>query len=323
MFEGLPAAAFAFFAELATHNDRQWFAAHTDLYRSLVDEPWRRLIESVAVPLAERLPGVDAAVKTGRVLSRVNQQWPRAGAHYRTGLRATFAGLGRKPEGGVFVALDASGVRAGVEVQAGSEAWWRVAAQLEAHGWPAVAEDLRWWLAGEAWSVGEAARLAEAMRSRRRGSLRLASVWVADEAVAAGPTLAERIWSALVGALPLYVWGWDESGAEVAHGDAVASPSGLSGAAVRETTLPAEAGDAEGQETARAGDGTGDTGETGAAVDEGPSDGYNPPAGRAPGAEHLPRLPRALGRALARRAADEGVTVEAFILYALTVAAAG
>ena len=272
-FEGLPTTAFAFFAELAAHNDRAWFAANVEIYRVDVDRPWRRLVEAVAGPVARRLPAVDAAVKTGRVLSRIQLQWPRPGAAYRTGLRATFAApeQGRRPDCSMFVSLDASGLRAGAEVRAGSEAFARVQRHLEGQTWVEAGDGLVWSIAGDAWPGGEASDLAARLAGVRRGSLRLVGAWNPEEAVATGAALAPRIARCMEEAAPLYEWGVG------AAADARAPNA----------PLPP------------------------------PDQGAATPEGR------LPTLPRELRSALAIRAEEQGVTLEAFMLYVLTRAATG
>ncbi len=226
-FDGIPAAAFAFFATLAQDNTRRWFAAHAETYRVCVDRPWRALITSVAAAVGDALPDLDTAVKTGHVLCRVPLQWPRPGAAYRTGLRAAFA----PPEGErrsgacLFVSLDASGIRAGTEVAAGTTEWDRVLADLEA------AEGAQW---GERWGSiphtpsaplcltvagaradpAQPAGVAVRMRTARRGaSLRWAAFWPADDTAVQTAALAATVWVALRNGIPLYLWATGATGA--------------------------------------------------------------------------------------------------------------
>lgn len=46
-FQGIPAGAFGFYAELQDHNNRQWWLEHKDSYSSLVREPLTSLLEEL------------------------------------------------------------------------------------------------------------------------------------------------------------------------------------------------------------------------------------------------------------------------------------
>jgi uncharacterized protein (TIGR02453 family) len=50
-FSGFPPEAFAFFANLAKHNDREWFHAHKDVYERACREPMKALMAAIDPPL--------------------------------------------------------------------------------------------------------------------------------------------------------------------------------------------------------------------------------------------------------------------------------
>jgi len=330
-FAGLPAAAFTFFAALAEDNTKQWFLAHSETYRTCVDHPWRALVGSVAGRLAGVLPDLDAEVKTGHVLSRINLQWPRPGAAYRTGLRATFAApeAGRRPGASLFVTLDASGVRAGAEIAAGTEEWGRVLERLD-HGGPTPAAvcplPLRWVVAGEVLDPADTAALSTRLRTvRRAGALRWSAEWGDDEALVGTPGFAEWVWEALHGALPLYLCATDVDGRTDGPVDApvhpkppapTEAPSGTEGGRSSPAPVPEREADAAAASFTP--------------VPSAPAELDRPVrgAGRRDPAQTgdallMPPLPLSLQRALGARAGREGVSVEAFILFALTRAAGG
>ena len=373
-FDGIPAAAFAFFAALAQDNTRRWFTAHAETYRVCVDRPWRALIAAVAARVGDTLPDLDTEVKTGHVLSRINLQWPRPGAAYRTGLRAAFAApeAGRRPGACLFVSLDASGVRAGAEVAAGSPEWERVLQGMDSGSGqdaggllPAVpaappSAGLRWTVAGQALEAAAGAdipgaEIAGRMRAvQRAGGLRLAEGWSADDAAVGTPPFADAVWEAVRGALPLYLRAAGVLGptadAAVDGPGPMPGSDGVSGAdtgpgatqgmrgeragSVRrieaEITSARAAMEASGLAAGAASPvpAAAEFPSGGTAALRRPHGAHARPAGyraavSAPEAlSGAPPLPRSLQRALAARAEAEGVAMDAFIVFALTQAAA-
>jgi len=311
-FEGLPPAAFSFFAGLAGHNTHEWFSANTAVYREAVDRPWRALAAAAARQLGTWLPDLDTSLRVGHVLSRINMQWPKPGAAYRTGLRAAFGQVGvLRPLGAaLLLSLDAGGVRAGTEVLAGTAQWARAMRALEVPG-PVGAQgyaSLAWTVAGEPSVEGEV--LARMQGLRRRGSLRLAATWSAQEAAALGPRLEAAVLEALWGSIPLYL-----AAAGAGRGAALAGLDGTAPAAPAPPAPPAERGpDAE--RLGRCADLC-----AAALVAEGP--GREARLGAQETPDPWPALPRALRAALEQRAAAEGVPLHTFLVFALTRAAAG
>lgn len=347
-------ATFAFFAGLAASNTREWFAAHRAVYREAVDRPWRALIAAVAVGVAHDLPEVDAAVKTGHVLSRIQNQWPRPGLAYRTGLRASFTeGKGARGAGPrLWVSLDASGVRAGAELPLAGTAAARWLGRLDRYGGAACGVwdgPLSWWVEREAIVPAPAESLAACCRrlAAGRGSIRAEACWPAlgMKGVVPAPAFARDVLAAVREAMPVYLAAtepdesrWQERTARMARGqraeargwaaaaDAPAgglasAPSwarpGGAGAVVLpgvEATAPVE-GPAVGPEATRSGrDGLAAVVATRRHLAR---SRRTPSPGMAPG---CPALPRSLRAAIARRASDEGVSPEAFIVFALACA---
>jgi len=64
-------AAFRFFRQLATHNDKQWFEARRDEYETEVRQPMRELIEELDARLARFAPEIGGDPK--RSMFRINR----------------------------------------------------------------------------------------------------------------------------------------------------------------------------------------------------------------------------------------------------------
>jgi uncharacterized protein (TIGR02453 family) len=68
-FEGFPAEALVFLADLGRNNDRAWFQEHRDEYDRLLLEPARDFVEAIG----ERLPEAQADPRVGRSIMRINR----------------------------------------------------------------------------------------------------------------------------------------------------------------------------------------------------------------------------------------------------------
>lgn len=313
-FGGLTPDAFAFFSALAAENTREWFQAHANVYRQAVDRPWRALLGILTEPLRDWLPDLDTDLRVGHVCSRINRQWPRAGAVYHTGLRAVFAprGAPRPAAAALGVAIDATGVWAGAEVRAGTPAWSAACQAAADPAWVRLAAGpgVAWALAGRPVAPPDVAACAR--RAGRRAVLRLGSAWDATTAAALGKRLPEAVRDALWRSLPLYV-------------------AAMGAARAAEAQGPDGAGEQAGAVAPAAAPGHG--------VEPVPSPPAAPPKVRArwtrrrlgsperkaeaPGGRPLPRLPAALHGTLRDIAAAEGVSLEAIVVFALTRFAAG
>jgi uncharacterized protein (TIGR02453 family) len=69
VFTGFPPGAARFLAELAAHNDRDWFAAHRADYDALLLEPARAFVAAVG----ERLPAMQADPRVNGSILRQNR----------------------------------------------------------------------------------------------------------------------------------------------------------------------------------------------------------------------------------------------------------
>jgi uncharacterized protein (TIGR02453 family) len=81
-FGGFPPEAFRFFTDLATHNDRDWFQAHKDVYERACREPMKALMAALDPPFGAGW------------MSRINNdmRFNRERAPYKTRLEAGVKG---------------------------------------------------------------------------------------------------------------------------------------------------------------------------------------------------------------------------------------
>jgi uncharacterized protein (TIGR02453 family) len=81
-FAGFPPEAFTFFANLAKHNDREWFHAHKDVYERACREPMKALMAAIDPPFGAGW------------MSRINNdmRFNRDRAPYKTRLEAGVKG---------------------------------------------------------------------------------------------------------------------------------------------------------------------------------------------------------------------------------------
>ncbi len=70
-FPGFPKRTVPFFRELATHNDRDWFAAHKAEYEAAVMEPSRAFVLAMGERLRRLSPGIKAEPRTDGSLFRI------------------------------------------------------------------------------------------------------------------------------------------------------------------------------------------------------------------------------------------------------------
>lgn len=266
---GLSPECFAFLAELAAHNTREWFHEHAGAFAAVVERPWHGLLRAVAPTLEEWLPDLETGLHHPGVLSRMPSRWPRPGATYQTTLRAHFAPRGhpRPPAVALTVRLEPSGVRAATEVRAGTAEWAAALAGARDRRWTRLAGpgQPEWTLNGRPVPPLDVAARMEG--AGRRAVLALGATWDAARAADLGAALGRAVREALWASLPLYL--------------------AASGTAAR----PAPE-----------------------APDPAPAEADGAP---------LPRLPIALQRRLAAEAERQGVSLEAWIVFALTRAALG
>jgi uncharacterized protein (TIGR02453 family) len=66
-FDGFPAEAFEFFEQLARHNNRDWFQAHTDVYERACREPMKLLVAELgANPATTKLTRINRDMRFSR-----------------------------------------------------------------------------------------------------------------------------------------------------------------------------------------------------------------------------------------------------------------
>ncbi len=125
-FEGFTEDTLAFIADLAAHNDRDWFAANKQRYESSVLGPEKEFVETIRAPLAAIAPGASAEPRVNGSIFRINRdtRFSRDKSPYKTHVDLWFwMGPERKTSpGGYFVRLTADSVWVGGGVHALSDA---------------------------------------------------------------------------------------------------------------------------------------------------------------------------------------------------------
>ncbi|AHF03943.1 hypothetical protein MARPU_08750 [Marichromatium purpuratum 984] len=148
-FEGFPADCFAFFSDLARHNDRAWFNANKARYRASVVEPMGAFITAMAPPLARISPHFVADPRPhGGSMFRIQRdmRFSRDGRPYKTHVACHFRHqTGKSAHApGFYVELTPERVRygGGIWLAPGPElALIRQAIVDDVDGWRAVIED--------------------------------------------------------------------------------------------------------------------------------------------------------------------------------------
>ena len=72
-FTGFPKAGFAFFRELAAHNDRDWFEAHRAAWDEQIVPAMALLCTELKARVADVLPGLQLVPRVGGSLLRLNR----------------------------------------------------------------------------------------------------------------------------------------------------------------------------------------------------------------------------------------------------------
>jgi uncharacterized protein (TIGR02453 family) len=141
VFEGFGEGTFAFIADLAEHNDRDWFEANRDRYERYWLTPGLDFVEAMGPALDAVTPGVHAEPRVNGSLYRINRdvRFTKDKRPYKTHLDFIFweGDGGRKRSPGYFVRLvaDAVLVAAGRhEFDAATLAAYRAAIDEDATG---------------------------------------------------------------------------------------------------------------------------------------------------------------------------------------------
>ena len=215
-FQGFPDEAFAFFRDLAAHNERAWFLANKERHERAVKAPMAALVADVGAALAVR--GVPLVGDPGTALFRINRdvRFSRDKSPYKTNAGAVLSRDGGKRSQGVLY------------IQAGAEGGFAAAGfyQLDPAGLGAFRDEIvesaaRW--AATAASLAKAGlnlRRDDALTLMPRGyesgtahadDLKLKSFIVLHPLTVAElghGGLAEQLAEFARGALPLLEFGW-------------------------------------------------------------------------------------------------------------------
>ncbi len=119
-FTGFDPAAFSFLRDLADHNDRAWFRAHREVYRTHLLEPARAFVTAMGEQLAAFSPGVHADPRVNGSILRIarDTRFSSDPTPYRTHMALWFwEGDGPSREcPGYFMRLDADSVVLGAGI---------------------------------------------------------------------------------------------------------------------------------------------------------------------------------------------------------------
>lgn len=99
-FRGFPPGALAFFGELATHNDREWFNAHKDDYERSLKAPMMDLVADLTTALSAR--SVPLHGEPRRALFRLHRdvRFSKDKSPYKTHIAAVLTRDGEKSSQG-------------------------------------------------------------------------------------------------------------------------------------------------------------------------------------------------------------------------------
>ncbi|MEL6622095.1 MAG: TIGR02453 family protein [Pseudomonadota bacterium] len=102
--------AFSFFENLAENNNREWFNAHKDEFKSDVDTPFLELLEALSAQLADAKISFRGGPKTKFKMNR-DVRFSNDKSPYKTAISALLTPSGTKDEmGGVlYVHMDRAG----------------------------------------------------------------------------------------------------------------------------------------------------------------------------------------------------------------------
>jgi uncharacterized protein (TIGR02453 family) len=118
-FPGIPRAGIKFLADLARHNDREWFQPRKETYENLVKLPMIELVSELNRDVARVAPG--HTVIPEKALSRIYRdvRFAKDKSPYKTNIYAVWRGqgVGRHEGAGFYVSVS------GKEVEAGGGLW--------------------------------------------------------------------------------------------------------------------------------------------------------------------------------------------------------
>jgi uncharacterized protein (TIGR02453 family) len=104
VFDGFSPEAMAFLADLAIHNDRDWFKARQDVYEREVKRPMQALVRSVAARLEAEALGLTGSPKTAIFRIHRDTRFSPDKTPYKPWTACYFSATGSKKEdGGLYV----------------------------------------------------------------------------------------------------------------------------------------------------------------------------------------------------------------------------
>ncbi|MBW1712100.1 MAG: DUF2461 domain-containing protein [Deltaproteobacteria bacterium] len=104
-FGGFPRECLEFYQDLASNNNRQWFADNKDRFDETVMEPARQFVVDMGRRLAPVFPGIVAQPKVNKSIFRINRdtRFSRDKSPYKTHLGLWFwQGPGKRMESSGF-----------------------------------------------------------------------------------------------------------------------------------------------------------------------------------------------------------------------------
>ena len=117
------AETFRFFRELGKNNKKVWMDEHRDRYRSLVVEPFRRLLDALASEVLALDDRFDTTGRTGANFSRINRdiRFAKDKTLYKTQMYLKFQQPlpGDRESGQLYVGLSTDTVTAGFRLYSG------------------------------------------------------------------------------------------------------------------------------------------------------------------------------------------------------------
>jgi uncharacterized protein (TIGR02453 family) len=120
-FEGFFPETLAFFEDLAAHNDRDWFAAHREVYEHFVLDPTRSFVMAMGERLRALSPGIQAIPQVNGSIFRINRdtRFSADKTPYKTNLGVFFwEGNGARMEcPGFYVHVDPASPLSGMNAR--------------------------------------------------------------------------------------------------------------------------------------------------------------------------------------------------------------
>ncbi len=219
---GFTAKSFDFLDGLADNNDRDWFNAHRDTFRSHVEGPFLDLVAD----LTDRMADCDVPLRGGpRTMFRMNRdvRFAKDKSPYKTSVSAVLTPSGTKSEAGglLYVQMDRTGGFAATgwhQLDATALGPFRDAMVSDADGFAAVRDGLSRTgraLSGENSLTTMPRGYAEHDDHRHADAIRLKSLIVAEDLPKVAFTSGDaggRVADLVRDAMPFLAWGRHAAG---------------------------------------------------------------------------------------------------------------